>query len=111
MKVPPILLLFILVLSAAIDRADGQPNEQGFDTIVSHIPRGPVDSSGIAAIGYSKRLHALEIEFVNGAVYRYLEVPASLYRELLAADSKARFYDRNIRGRFRSVHVRSRKPK
>ncbi len=43
--------------------------------IVSHIPRQPVESSAIAKIGYSKRRHILEIEFVNGAVYRYLNVP------------------------------------
>ena len=38
--------------------------------IISHIPRQPVQSSAIAKIGYSKRRHMLEIEFVNGAVYR-----------------------------------------
>ena len=70
-----------------------------------------MDSSAIASIGYSKRLHALEIEFVNGAIYRYLDVPSSLYRELIKANSKARFYDKHIRGRYRSIHVKPRKRK
>jgi KTSC domain len=76
--------------------------------IVSHIPRQPVDSTAIAKVGYSKRRHILEIEFVNGAVYRYLDVTPAVYRDLMSAESKARFYDLNIRGHYRSVLVRSR---
>ena len=78
------------------------------DAIVSHIPRKPVESTAIAAIGYSKRLHTLEVEFRNGAIYRYLDVPIATYNDLLTADSKARFYDRNIRRHYHSVHVRPR---
>jgi KTSC domain-containing protein len=76
--------------------------------IISHIPRQPVESSAIAKIGYSKRRHILEIEFVNGAVYRYVEVPVAVYRDLMSSESKARFYDSNIRGHYRSVVIRSR---
>jgi hypothetical protein len=78
------------------------------EPIVSHIQREPIASSAITAVGYSKRLHALEIEFRNGAIYRYLNVPPSVHGALIAAPSKARFYDENIRGKYRSVHVRSR---
>jgi hypothetical protein len=74
--------------------------------IVSRIPRQPVDSTAIAKIGYSKRRHILEIEFVNGAVYRYLDVPVNVYRELMSAESKARFYDSNVKGHYRSVPIR-----
>src|SRR5437870_2274315 len=76
--------------------------------IVSHIPRQHVESSAIAAVGYSKRRHILEIEFVNGAIYRYLDVPPSVHRDLMSAESKARFYDSNIRRHYRSVLVRPR---
>jgi hypothetical protein len=77
-------------------------------TVASHIPRQPVTSKGIVSIGYSKRLHVLEIEFVNGAVYRYTQVAPSVRRELIAAESKARYYDRNIKGKYPSVRVRPR---
>ncbi len=76
--------------------------------IVSHIPRQFVGSSALVSVGYSKRLHSLEVEFTNGAVYRYLEVPSKVYRNLMEAESKARFYDVNIRGHYSSVHVRAR---
>ena len=50
----------------------------------------------------------LEIEFVNGAIYRYLDVPATVYRDLITAESKARFYDSNIKRHYRSVLIQSR---
>jgi KTSC domain len=76
--------------------------------IVSRIPRQPVESTAIAKIGYSKRRHILEIEFVNGSVYGYPDVPAMVYSDLMAAESKARFYDSNIKRHYRSVLIRSR---
>jgi hypothetical protein len=76
--------------------------------IVSHIPREPVQSSAIAKVGYSKRRHILEIEFVNGAIYRYFDIPLSVHRALMSAESKARFYDSSIRKHYRSVLIRPR---
>ena len=85
--------------------AEPSPTPQHID---SHIPRQPVQSSAIAKVGYSKRRHILEIEFVNGAVYRYFDIPLSVHRDLMSAESKARFYDSNIRKHYRSVLVRPR---
>ena len=76
--------------------------------IVSRIPRQSVQSTAIAKVGYSKRRHILEIEFVNGAVYRYFDIPLSVHRDLMSAESKARFYDSKIRKQYRSVPVRQR---
>ena len=76
--------------------------------IIIHIPRQRVESSAIAAVGYSKRRHILEIEFVNGAIYRYLDVPSAVHRDLMSAESKARFYDSKIRRHYRSVLVQPR---
>jgi KTSC domain len=102
------LLLFIFSAFAIAPITGAEPSETKSSTaIVSHIQRRPVQSSGLAAVGYSKRLHVLEIEFTNGAIYRYVEVPPSVYRLLMSAESKARFYDENVRRKYRSVHVRS----
>src|SRR5215472_10650457 len=76
--------------------------------ITSRIRRQPVESTAIAKIGYSKRRHILEIELVNGAVYRYLDVPVTVYRDLMSSESKARFYDSNIKRHYRSVLIRPR---
>ena len=85
-----------------------QAESRDLSHIVSRIPRKRVESSAIAGVGYSRRHHILEIQFVNGAIYRYLEVPAAVHRDLLFAESKARFYDSDIRGHYRSVLVRPR---
>lgn len=78
-------------------------------TVVSHIRREPISSSALAAAGYSKRRHILEVEFVNGAVYRYLDVPPSIYRDLMSSGSKARYYDSNIKGNYPSFRLRAAK--
>jgi hypothetical protein len=75
--------------------------------IVSHIRREPVASTALTAAGYSKRLRIMEIEFCNGAIYRYLDVPAAVYREFRSAESKAQYYDWNIKGRYRSLRLRT----
>jgi len=103
---PLITLVISLLLPAAIYAEPAKPRDS--TGIISHIKREAVESTAIASIGYSKRLHALEIEFRNGAIYRYLEVDPSTHRDLINAKSKARFYDDNIRKKYRSLHVRPR---
>jgi len=82
--------------------------DRSVEPIVSRIPREPVASTGLSTVGYSKRLHALEIEFHDGSVYRYLDVPLSVYREMTATDSKARYYNQHVKGKFRCLRVKAR---
>jgi hypothetical protein len=105
MQRSPLALLALALLFATTVAGD-PPNAPAPAGIVSHIKRDPVQSIALASVGYSKRLRALEIEFKNGAIYRYLDVAPAVYHDLLIAPSKARFYDENIRRKFRSVHVR-----
>src|ERR671919_1609164 len=103
-----VLVFCILIVVGADACADPSPIP---NHITSRIPRQSVQSSAIAKVGYSKRRHILEVEFINGAVYRYLDVPVTVYRDLMSAESKASFYDSNIRKHYRSVLVRQRKKK
>lgn len=102
-RIPLVFCIFIVIGCDAWAEPSPTP-----DHITSRIPRQPVQSTAIGKIGYSKRRHILEIEFVNGAVYRYFDIPATVYRELMSAESKARFYDFNIRKHYRSTLVRLR---
>jgi KTSC domain len=107
--IPPALLLLLCPAHLLIANSpDENTRSEARSPVISHIPRARVGSNAIASIGYSKRRHILEIEFANGAVYRYLEVAPSVYRDLIAAESKARYYDANIKGNYRSVRVRPR---
>ena len=103
---PPTTLVIFLLFAAAVNAEPAKTRDS--TRIISHIKRQAVESTAIASIGYSKRLHALEIEFRNGAIYRYLEVEPSVHLDLINAKSKARFYDENIRKKYRSLHVRPR---
>ncbi len=96
-----LIAIALLSLSGASAADQGQ--------ISSRIARQSVHSRALASVGYSKPLHALEVEFVSGAVYRYSNVPPQVYRDLLSAASKAQFYDTNVRGHFPSVHVKPRR--
>ena len=100
-------MLIICISAAVVAIASAEPSPTP-SHIVSHIPREPVQSSAIAKVGYSTRRHILEIEFANGAVYRYFDIPLSVHHDLMSAQSKARFYDSNIRKHYRSVLVRPR---
>jgi hypothetical protein len=100
-------LLIICISTALVVAAWAEPSPTP-SHITSRIPRQSVQSSAIAKVGYSKRRHILEIEFVNGAVYRYFDIPLSVHRDLMSAESKARFYDSKIRKHYRSVLVRQR---
>ncbi len=100
-------LLIFIISTALVVAAWAEPSPTP-NHITSRIPRQSVQSSAIAKVGYSKRRHILEIEFVNGAVYRYFDIPLSVHRDLMSAESKARFYDSKIRKHYRSVMVRQR---
>ncbi|MGI9088323.1 MAG: KTSC domain-containing protein [Chthoniobacterales bacterium] len=95
-----------LLAVVGLGLSDLKAADRTIEPIVSHIPRAAVDSSGLATIGYSKHLHALEIQFRDGLIYRYLEVPVVTYRELVSAESKARFYNQRIRGKYHCLRVR-----
>ena len=76
------------------------------DDVVSNIARMPVESTALASVGYSRGQHILEVEFrKEGLIYRYLDVPEKVFKELLQAPSKAGYYNENIRGHYQSIHV------
>jgi hypothetical protein len=66
----------------------------------------PVESSAFQAAAYAERQALLYLLFRSGEMYRYYEVPQWQYQQFLAADSKGRYFGRNIRGRFRYERMR-----
>lgn len=68
--------------------------------------RTVVSSTSFRSLGYDAERRVLEVEFLNGHIYQYLEVPHELYDALRVSPSKGRcFYDR-IRDHFEAVQVR-----
>jgi len=61
------------------------------------MQRQAVESTTMRAIGYDRTEQVLEVEFQSGAVYQYLDVPAAIYKELIAAESKGQYLNSEIR--------------
>lgn len=73
---------------------------------MSHrVPMVRMNSSSIAAAGYDDRRHALRLRYVNGGMYDYLDVPVSVFQELLDAPSKGRFVNWYIKPRYRFARL------
>ncbi len=106
LSLAPVVALGLAVVQPLPAREPPPPQPVG---IVSRIERHPVESRALATVGYSRRLRALEVEFRRGGTYRYLNVPRSVYDALLTAQSKAGFYNQNVRGKYKSVYVRPRR--
>jgi hypothetical protein len=62
--------------------------------------RDPVASSNIASVGYDAAAETLEIEFTNGSIYQYFNVPSGLNEQLMAAPSKGQFLNTYIRNSY-----------
>lgn len=67
--------------------------------------RQPVTSSNIASIGYDADSQTLEIEFLNGGVYQYFDVPQHVHEELMNASSHGQYLAQNIKGIYRFSKV------
>ncbi len=93
------LLIFGVALARSMAVEPGDP-------IDTNIARVPVESSALTSVGYSRHLQVLEVEFRNGSIYRYIDVPENVFHELMDAVSKTSYYDNNIRGHYRAYHVK-----
>jgi hypothetical protein len=67
--------------------------------------RQVVDSSSLRSIGYDRSTSALEVEFLNGAVYRYEDVPPELWTEFRSSGSKGQFFQQRVRDRFPTTRI------
>lgn len=67
--------------------------------------RVSVNSQSVASIGYDPSEFVLEIEFHNGQVYRYIDVPAAAHRLLMQAPSIGAFVNTVIKPKFDAVRI------
>ena len=55
------------------------------------MERYSVASSNVASLGYDSSTETLEVEFLNGSIYQYFNVPQNIYDQLMQQGSKGRF--------------------
>ncbi len=64
------------------------------------IPMQPVASTAIAAVGYDEPSQRLRIEFVQGKAYDFCAVPQTVFKALVNAASKGKFYHSTIKDQY-----------
>jgi hypothetical protein len=72
------------------------------------VLRQRLPSNAILSAGYDGATGELELEFQSGHVYRYMDVPPSVFDWLLRTKNKGGFVRRMITGRYVEHAVRER---
>jgi hypothetical protein len=67
--------------------------------------RIPVSSSNLAFVKYYPEAQTLEVQFHNGGIYQYFDVPEHVYDALLTAASKGQFLSQQVKGVYRYARV------
>jgi hypothetical protein len=63
------------------------------------MDRQPVESRLIRSVGYDLPASVLEVELLSEPtrVYRYFDVPYSVFEELMSAESKGAYFNEHVR--------------
>lgn len=56
-----------------------------------------VSSSNLSSVGYDPATATLEVEFLNGGVYQYFNVPAHVHAGLMSAASHGSYFDGHVK--------------
>lgn len=59
------------------------------------------ESSNISRLGYDEPNRVLKIEFKNGSLYDYFDVPVNIFEEIRNAPSKGQYLAQQVKGIFR----------
>jgi len=84
-------------------KIDTLPSNDELDVIRSEeakITRNIVASSNINSIGYDEKTSTLEVEFCNGAIYQYHDVPQEVYENMLSSESTGKYLYQNVKNIF-----------
>ncbi len=64
------------------------------------MERYAVASSNNTSVGYDATTETLEVEFLNGSIYQYYNVPPQMYEQLMQEGSKGRFLNTYIKNAY-----------
>ena len=60
----------------------------------------PVKSSNIDAIGWESDGKVLTVQFSNGTIYTYFDVPEATYTDILSAQSVGSTFASTVKGKY-----------
>lgn len=70
------------------------------------MKRIAIISKVLKSVGYDEATGTLEVEFKNGGLYEYVDVPPEEYLALMSAPSKGTYFGERIRDRYSFTRVR-----
>ncbi|MEW5787291.1 MAG: KTSC domain-containing protein [Pseudomonadota bacterium] len=59
------------------------------------------ESSNISRFAYDEQSHILKVEFNNGSIYDYFDVPEHVFDGMKSAQSKGQYLAHQVKGRYR----------
>ena len=65
------------------------------------VERTPVSSSNVRSVGHDEKTNTLAIEFKDGSVYHYHDVPKDVHEGLISAKSVGGFVHSQIKGNYK----------
>ena len=66
---------------------------------------GQIRSTSLRIVRYDADKKLLEVELYTNDRYQFFDVPAEVYEQLMKADSREQFFDRNIRLKYRHRRI------
>lgn len=69
------------------------------------MEREQVSSSNLKSIGYDINTSILEVEFKNGRVYQYFNVPINVFNAFINASSIGKYLNSNIVGVYKYTEL------
>lgn len=64
-----------------------------------------VSSSNVNAVGYDQQTNTLFVQFNDMSIYKYFDVPQSMYKSLLNASSVGKYLAQNIKGSYSYIKI------
>lgn len=64
-----------------------------------------VESSVIKKIVYNDKTQTLYILFKNTHIYKYINVSIEIIKEFISAESKGKYFNKNIKKKYLSVQI------
>jgi hypothetical protein len=64
-----------------------------------------IGSEDVSSAGYDPETMVMEIEFHNGTVFQYLEVPAEIFEGLISSVNPGKFFAQSIKNKFKFFQI------
>lgn len=69
------------------------------------VERQPVKSRILRTVGYDSTAKSLEIEFQNGLVYQFSDVPPKIFKDLMNSEVIGKYFTDKVRTKFHSKQI------